>query len=47
MKKLLAIAFVALFSAVVLSPAAFAECAGKSHSGTKTAEQAPPKTTSA
>jgi hypothetical protein len=46
MKKLLAVALVALFTAAVFSPAAFAECASKSHSGTKTADQAPPKTTS-
>ena len=46
MRKLLAIALVVLFTAAVLSPAAFAECNGKSHS-TKTAEGTAPKTTKA
>ena len=47
MKKLLAIALVALFTAAVLSPAAFAECAGKTHKGTKTTETTTTKTTQA
>lgn len=47
MRKLLAVLLVALFTASVLSPAAFAACAGKSHGGTKTTDQPQPKTTSA
>jgi hypothetical protein len=47
MRKLLVIALVALFTAAVLSPAAFAECQGKSHGPTKTTDTPNPKTTSA
>lgn len=48
MKKLLAIAFVLLFSAAVLSPSVFANC-GKDHSKTATEQPAPtaPTTTKA
>lgn len=47
MKKLLAIALLALFTAAVTAPATYAACAGKSHGGTKTADEPAPKTTKA
>ena len=48
MKKMLAVALMVLFTSAVLSPAVFAECAGKSHGGTKTTDSTTqPKPTSA